>query len=81
MTEPNVTGRDIIIRTTGLAEDELAAVISVVRATVEEELTARDLGEEQSDRSTQRWRRSSDSGLGTGIGWGLGGLCGDREWR
>lgn len=57
MTDPAISEADIIVRTKGLSEDEVAAVVSVVRATVEEQVASQDCGDDVVSQSVSRWRR------------------------
>ena len=58
MTEEQVAERDIIVRTPGLSAEELAAVVSVVRATIQEQAGEEDCGDEVAARPGRRWRRA-----------------------
>jgi len=69
VTEPVLAEADIVIRTPGLDEEEIAAVIAVVRGRIAEECAARESGEDVAGTAARRWRGA------------LAAPSGPREWR
>ncbi len=61
---------DIVVRTRGLTDEEVAAVVSVVRASLEEELDAQDCGPDLVAAAARRWRHAMHEVP-----------SGRREWR
>lgn len=73
MTEDVLAEADIVIRTPGLSEEEIAAVVAVVRGRIREECAARDSGADARDTASRRWREA--------LAVGSAATAGLREWR
>ncbi|HWL60237.1 MAG TPA: hypothetical protein VNQ48_05045 [Microbacteriaceae bacterium] len=61
---------DIIVRTSGLSDAEIAAVVAVVRGILDEEIDERDGGTDAAAVAARRWRQA----------W-QGSVVPQREWR